>query len=444
LALVLVACDGDPAAGRGGEVVPDAGFLADGAIAASGDGDTRRPLRDDGREPMWRWDEMAARTMDRDLLAAGFDELSYSPPAGTEIYAAVIVESDMGPGYAMYEWGGGAFAQSFWPASTIKVHASLAALRYVASRGFSSSATVKWASGFTDKVSSIVDRAIRVSSNEDYDRTIRIAGFDELNTVWLSDERGFPTTNIKGGYAGFEVKNPPGYTLTEGAKTDVVPARAAQGTYPCASGKSNCTNLFELTEAVRRVVLRDEVPLAEQFDIPEKELALVESALCNATPSFFADGAKKVLGAGTVICHKPGWVPGLDSLDHGLVTADDGRRFLLAAAIPDPGNSSSQAKLAILAEKTMMVLTGVKGHPFPLQRTTGVPIAVEREGEILRLAAATADGFELFVDGEAVEVILCDDGFHCVDLGTEPIAEKLITVRASRGNNVVGVRNLVL
>ncbi len=259
--------------------------------------------------------------------------MGYTPPAGTEAYAALVQENALGLAYAYFDYGGGAFAQSFWPASTVKLLSSLAALDWVGSQGFSGAATVKWDSGFSDTVNAIVDRAIRISSNEDYDRTIRIAGFDQLNAVWLSPERGFPETTIKAAYAGFEVKNPPGYTLTEGGNVKVIPPRAATGSYPCASGKNNCANLFELTEAVRRVVLRELIPAGERFDLAPADLIVLDDALCKATPSFFAKGVSAALGPGASICHKPGWVPGSDSLDHGVIEAADGRRFLLAAAV---------------------------------------------------------------------------------------------------------------
>ncbi|MCL4752226.1 MAG: hypothetical protein KJ015_18845 [Myxococcales bacterium] len=417
-------------AGSDAPSVPDAGVDAPRVV-----------LGDDGKPPPWRWDEQVARVLDSSTLAPS---MGYTPPAGTEAYAALVQENALGLAYAYFDYGGGAFAQSFWPASTVKLLSSLAALDWVGSQGFSGAATVKWDSGFSDTVNAIVDRAIRISSNEDYDRTIRIAGFDQLNAVWLSPERGFPETTIKAAYAGFEVKNPPGYTLTEGGNVKVIPPRAATGSYPCASGKNNCANLFELTEAVRRVVLRELIPAGERFDLAPADLIVLDDALCKATPSFFAKGVSAALGPGASICHKPGWVPGSDSLDHGVIEAADGRRFLLAAAVPDPGDSSSQAVLATLAEKILGVIGSAAVAPFFLQPTAGAELRVKRDAGGLRLQGDDIDGFELFFDGQAVSVAPSDGDTFFASAEPTEWQGKLVTLRGYQGGQLAGVRNLVL
>lgn len=235
-------------------------------------------LRDDGMAPPFRWDEMAQRVVDSSTLKSGLSAAGYAPPAGTEIYAAVVQQNAHGQGYALFDYGAGAFSQSFWPASTIKLLSSLAALDYVQSHGFTGAATVTWKGVFSDVVHNIVRRAIQKSNNQDYDRTVQIAGLDQLNATWLTAARGFPHSVIKASYGKLEVKNPPGYTLTEGEKSKVIPARAAKGTYACKGGRSNCTNLFELTEAVRRVVWHDAISEAERFDLPAADRAVLENA----------------------------------------------------------------------------------------------------------------------------------------------------------------------
>lgn len=420
--------------------IPDAGGWPDDAAGDAAPDAPSFVIDDDGKPPPWRWDEMVARVIDSQTLKG---ELAAAPPAGTEIYAATIEKNALGLAYAPFDYGAGAFAQSFWPASTVKLLTSLAALDFIQSEGFTGAATAQWQSGFGDVVNAIVDRAIRVSSNQDYDRTIRIAGFDQLNETFLSPERGFPTTVIKASYAGFEVKNPPGYTLTEGSNVKTIPARTAQGNYPCASGGNNCTNLFELTEAVRRVVLRDELPEAERFALAAADLDNLENALCKATPSFFASGVTAALGPGATICHKPGWVPGNDSLDHGVITAADGRRFLLAAAVPDPGDSSSQKQLAPVAEGVLGLLTSLKAPPFFLQPTAGAEVRVRIESGGLRLQCLGADSVALWFDGASVPVMAQGETFFA-DAVPGDWQGKLVTVRASAGGTLLAARNLVL
>ena len=402
-------------------------------------------LADEAKAPPWRWDEMAKRVINSSLLPARFAQVGYQPPLGTDIHAAAISKNNLGLAYAYFESGGGAFKQSFWPASTIKLLTSLAALDFIKSQGFSGAAKVQWASGFGDVVNNIVDRAIRVSSNQDYDRTIRIAGFDRLNSHWLSKKRGFPTTVIKASYAGFEVKNPPGYTLSEGSKIKTIPARTAKGSYPCASSKNNCTNLFELTDAVRRVVLDSEIEAQDRFDLAATDKAVLKKALCSATPSFFAKGVTKTLGSGATICHKPGWVPGLDSLDHGIITSAKGQRFLLGAAIPDPGDSSSQGKLAILAEQTLSALTKQTPKPFALQRSAGQELRVAQNATGLRFQALGADEMRFFVDGqEILASSAAGDGLFQATISKNQWQGRLLTLRAFRLGKLVSVRNFVV
>jgi hypothetical protein len=442
--LALLACSGQdaaaPAADDGGSPetsLGDATFPQPDAAAPD--------LRDDGIAPPWRWDEMAARVLDSAALADAFVAAGVSVPAGTEIYAATVDENSLGLGYGFFEYGGGAFSQSFWPASTVKLLSSLAALDFVQSQGFTGDATVKWDSGFSDVVNAIVKRAIQTSSNADYDRTIRIAGFDQLNGVWLTPERGFTSTVIKSSYAGFEVKNPPGYTLSEGPKSKVIPARAASGTYPCKSGGNNCTNLFELTEAVRRVVWHSALDASEQFALPAADRAGLEDALCTATPSFFEKGVEAALGSGARICHKPGWVPGSDSLDHGVIEATDGRKFLLGAAVPDPGDSSSQGKLAQLAEHTLAALTTLPAAPFFLQRDAGNSIVIEASPAELRMASPAADTMQLYFDGKAHPVAPpSSDGVFSAAATSADYAGKLVSVRALGAGKLIAVRNIVL
>ncbi len=445
---LCLACSGPDAAAPSG--AKDAGGAASGDVETSitdaGWPDASAPnLRDDGLPPPWRWDEMAARVLDSATLAQAFAAAGVNPPSGTEIYAATVDHNALGLGFAYFEYGGGAFSQSFWPASTVKLLSSLAALDYIQSQGFTGAATVTWASGFSDVANAIVRRAIQTSSNEDYDRTIRIAGFDQLNANWLSPERGFPTAVIKASYAGFEVKNPPGYTLTEGTKSKVIPARSATGTYSCKSGGNNCANLFELTEAVRRVVWHADSDPADRFSLSEADRAGLEDALCTATPSFFEKGVEAALGSGARICHKPGWVPGSDSLDHGVLEAADGRRYMLGAAIPDPGDSSSQAKLAQVAEHSLNALSTLPKAPFYLQRDAGKKIVIEASPGTLRIFSSGADALELYIDGSAVPLAPADaDGIFVALATAADYADKLISMRAFSAGSLSAVRNVVL
>lgn len=268
-----------------------------------------------------------------DLLGSG-----YQLPPGASVYAARVVEDDDPPRYLDYAAGGGPLGEDFWPASSIKLLAALGALDLATSYGFTGAATVSFAAGYPGPDDGVTIRdvyrsAVLDSDNLDYDILIRIAGFDRLNTGFLSAANGFPTTVIQRSYAGIDVRWSPEMTLKEDGRVVVVPERATSKVYDCPD-LGNCTNLFELSEGVRRVVLDSSLPPDERFDISRPDVLALKSALAGSG-SFFTAGVKEVFGPGATVQSKPGVAPGLDCVDTAVVTTAGGVHYLLSAAIPD-------------------------------------------------------------------------------------------------------------
>jgi len=267
-----------------------------------------------------------------DLAAAGYDL-----PAGGSVYAARVVDSADGPRYVDYVAGGGALADDFWPASSIKVLAALGALDFVASLGFSGAATVSFDSGYPvagdgTTIREIYDSAVHDSDNLDYDVLIRIAGFDRLNDDFLSPANGFPTTVIQRSYAGIDVRWSPEMTLRENGRVVVVPERSGRGEYGCPVD-GNCSNLFEMSESLRRLVLDRTLPPGERFGIDPLDVQALSRALLG-TDSFLEAGVESVLGPSATVRSKPGVADGLECVDTAVVTAPGGDHYLLSAAIP--------------------------------------------------------------------------------------------------------------
>jgi hypothetical protein len=440
------------------DVPGDGGDEADGPSEVEADVEAEAeadavllPLRDDGLLPEWSWEEQARRAIDHWTLPDVFSGSGYALPAGSEVYAARVIDGAGGPAYVLYEAGGGAFSQEFWPASTVKVLAAVGALDFVRTLGFTGAAHVVFDSGFEDDLSAIYDRAIRVSSNIDYDRCVRIAGFDRFNELVLSAGNGFPTTVIQRSYSGVGVRTCPGITLTEGSRADYVAERTSTASYGCPSD-GNCANLFELTEAVRRLVLDAELTAGERFPFAAADLAGLNDALCNATPSFFAPGVARALGHDGRICHKPGWVPWNDYLDHGVVEDPvTGERWLLAAAVPDlDGSGGVSADLEDIAEQVLGGLRGVPGG-MPLQPAGGIPLVVQlddrgpdggRRAYTLTVDAPGADRLELFTDGWFIGSAAGSGPRFTVDYSYSGGGERLLAVAAYAGAAMVGYRSL--
>jgi hypothetical protein len=278
-------------------------------------------------------------------LDSDLESIGYDVPEDANLYAVRVVEGPEGRIYEQYEAGGGALAVNFWPASSIKVLAALGALDFARSLGYSGAATVSFDDGEpTRTLRSIYEPAIRDSSNYDYDLLVRIAGRDRLNDEFLTARNGFPITSISRSYSGLEFDESPAMILSEGDRRTYVPVRKAEREPECATG--NCSNLFEMTESVRRIVLNDQLPPEQRFDLDPADLKDLAAALLDAQ-GFFTDAVKGALGAGARIYSKPGDADGLDCLDIAFIQSRTGKRFLLAATVPHrSGGCDALSRLA--------------------------------------------------------------------------------------------------
>jgi hypothetical protein len=264
--------------------------------------------------------------LDADLRAKG-----YTVPAGANVYAVRVVEGPEGRVYEQYEAGGGALADDFWPASSIKVLAALGALDLARSLGFTGAATVAFDDGLPSQtLRSIYEPAIRDSSNYDYDLLVRIAGLDRLNEEFLTAANGFPVTSISRSYGGLPFDESPAMVFEEGDRRAYVPPRTAELAPECTG---NCSNLFEMAESVRRIVLHDEIPPEQRFDLDPTDVKALATALQKAE-GFFPAAVTRALGAGATIWSKPGDAAELDCLDVAFIQSRTGRRFLVAASVP--------------------------------------------------------------------------------------------------------------
>jgi hypothetical protein len=226
------------------------------------------------------------------------------------------------------------------------------ALEFVGAQGFTGAATVRFGNGTPRTIRSIYDAAIRMSSNPDYDLLVRLAGVDWLNNQFLTPARGFPVTVIQKSYVTVgNVAATPAVTISEAGRTATIPARPVARDPTCA--QVNCSNLFEMSESVRRVVLNNEIPAGERFKIAPADVAGLTDALLGAE-GWFEPAVAKVLGPTARIYGKPGWVPNNDCLDITLIEAR-GQRYLLSATVPE--SSGGCPALVSLAEYVLRVIT---------------------------------------------------------------------------------------
>lgn len=265
-------------------------------------------------------------------LDADLAETGYALPEGANVYAVRVVEGPEGRVYQQFQAGGGPLVADFWPASSIKVLAALGALDFARSIGFSGEATIRFDDGSPSRtLRSIYEPAIRDSSNHDYDLLVRIAGVDRLNEEFLTARNGFPVTALYRSYGGVELNESPAMIFEEGDLRAYVPARSATREPECPTG--NCSNLFEMTESVRRIVMSDELPPDQRFDLEPSDIKALGEALREAE-GFFPEAVAGALGTGARIWSKPGDALEHECLDVALVRSGEGQRFLLGASVP--------------------------------------------------------------------------------------------------------------
>ena len=411
------------------------------------------PLCDDGLVPDLRWGEKARLIIDPDALEVALAAAGATLPAGTEVYALRIVDGVDGPAFLLWEAGDGAFSQDFWPASTIKLISSLGALDFIGTLSFTGAATVTFDTGFSDTVRDIIDRAIRVSSNEDYDRTVRIAGFDRLNDQFLVADNGFPSLVIQRSYTGTGVRLSPGMTLREGEREQRVEARESTSADRCPPRDGNCANLFELTDGLRRIVLHDELAEEERFALAAADVAALLDALCGSSSSYLRPGAEAVFGAEVEVCNKTGTVPGDDYLDHGLIVAPStGARYLVALSVPEQGSYSlSTAATERAAEGVIRAVAGLSTDGPTLQLDSGAPIVVQLDehgatgdGRIaytITVEVEGADRVEVFTDRWLLGEFTGAGPRFSFDYAFSQGGERLMSIRAFDGDTMVGYRS---
>lgn len=282
------------------------------------------------------WSARVREAADTITLAGAGLEL----PEGANVFAARIFDGGPAPAYTFYEAGGGGFTDAFFPASSVKLLAALGALDFARSLGLTGDALIDGVWSIRDTY----DAALRWSSNEDYDELVRIAGVERLNTQFLP-AHGYSATAIQEPYGGDEqVVMSPEMVLSEDGRDVDVPERDGEADYGCEGG--NCSSLFEMTDALRRVMLDGELPAADRFDLDPADIAGLQDALAGAE-GFIAPGVADALGPDARIYTKPGWVPDLDCVETSLVVDPaTGHRFLLGLSAPDDGTCEELSTMA--------------------------------------------------------------------------------------------------
>lgn len=289
------------------------------------------------------WFTMARLLADTTGLAAHLRRVGHPPPQHS-LALVVAVRPGVGqPRYFHHSLGDTAFVvprHYFHPASTVKLAASVGALWTLGELGLDGDTEID----FTDaegrqagRVADMIDEALMHSSNRDYNRLVRIAGFDALNDSYLSPRWGLPFMAIQARYGdrrGPTLRSSPVMRWTAGARSGELPAREAVGHN--ASCKGNCATLFELHDVQRRVMLHEELPEAQRFPISRTDVERMRATM-QRTRKRLGRLPEQAFGAPVEVFNNVGRIPGLALLENAtLIDRASGRRVFMVVSVAFP------------------------------------------------------------------------------------------------------------
>jgi hypothetical protein len=289
-------------------------------------------------------------------------ERGFTPPEGFKALVLRIDGSEGALTTTSYDWEGTSDDRGdWWPGSTIKIFAAVAALERLHALGFSirSLLTYHYAEDpVTMRMDQIVTQAIERSSNPAFDLLFSLVGYEEIHRDFLTAENGFSNTVLMRAY-GPRFRDPeterassrysPAITIRRGNQTAELPERTGTTTFDCPE-EGNCTTLRELAEVMRRIMLHEELPEAERYDLEPADLVVLREALDVAHNYAIAETFEQACN-GFEVWHKPGfglqWVSDVLYIRHRAAR----RRWIVAmAAEPDRRalDSASQTLGSIL------------------------------------------------------------------------------------------------
>ncbi len=248
----------------------------------------------------------------------------------------------------------------FWPASTIKLPAAIAAIELLNEQGIDLDAELtflhqdkdgRWITDVARTPREMISEVFRCSSNEDYTLLLRLTGIDRLHEHFFTAARGFPKTALMRGYTAarpwvYIREEPqrvvhPGVTLTHQWKGRSYAAE--RGCTIIDSKTGNMTTTRELCETLRRVMFHDQIESSERFHITSEQARFLreggggftglETRGADSGPSAWKGAAETVFPAARYF-HKSGLISNY-ALDVACIDAraQNGPCYLLALAV---------------------------------------------------------------------------------------------------------------
>lgn len=200
---------------------------------------------------------------------------------------AVVQGSGASSTVSWHHYGASAEANDFWPASTIKLYAVIAAYELLNELGVSGDVVLcferktdgDWVLDAARSMSEMVSEVFRRSSNEDYTLLLRFVGIDRINRDFLKPDRGFLRSALMRGYV---LGRPYEYRREESQRVTVIELGTgvrrvvehtwsgisysqARGATVISETTGNCTTTRELVECLRRLLMHSVLPEGERY-----------------------------------------------------------------------------------------------------------------------------------------------------------------------------------
>ena len=245
------------------------------------------------------------------------------------------------------------------PASTVKLFAAIAAMKKADSLGFTGNAEIQFGKAeHTRQLKSLIQDALGPSNNIAYDFLATFVGHDELNGNFFTRGNGFQRTALRRAYEsgrwmqmGFSssLAPSPRLLITEGSKSRTIDARL--GTIDGGCYSAACTSLHDLAEAMRRLMLQEQLPGSQSFRLKPASLTLIRNVLRSARPrgQEVVDAIdESAFGPGTQFYHKAGYAG--DWFSDNIFVKDPSSRTVWVIAMANyPGRGSLSRGARVLS-----------------------------------------------------------------------------------------------
>lgn len=318
-------------------------------------------------------------TLIKKLRRAGLVE-----PRGFKALVIEITDQEGELSYRTFDYKGSSIRrEDWWPASTLKIFAAVAALEKLHALGFSKAAQLTYhyrGELFETVVEDLVRQALTPSHNLSFDRLVELVGFEELHDQFFDARHGLAGTVLLRSYAARvrdkktnrgSNRHSPAITVREGDKTVELPERYGRSEPHCPQ-QGNCTSLVELAETMRRIVLHERLPKERRFALGKSEVELLRSALAGERKRGLGvvNGLREGFGQRPLMLyHKPGYATGWFSDNVFVKALDTGEQWIVDMAGHGGRDVLDQAAKVlgkVLARGPLMA-------PAPIKSTLPIP-----------------------------------------------------------------------